>query len=69
MTKKLVPVFSVLMVLALVLAACATPTAEPVVTEAPAAAEPAAPAEEMVEALPQGQELADAYAGKLAEPL
>ncbi len=66
MTKKLVPVFSVLMVLALVLAACATPTAEPVVTEAPAAAETEAPAEEMVEALPQGQELADAYAGKYA---
>jgi len=65
MTKKLVPVFSVLMVLALVLAACATPTEAPVVTEAPAAAETEAPmaTEAAAEVLPQGQELTDAYAG------
>ncbi len=38
MTKKLLPVISIVMVLAFVLSACATPTAAPVVTEAPTTA-------------------------------
>ena len=41
MAKKLLPLISVFMVLAFVLAACATPTAAPATTEAPTTAAPA----------------------------
>ncbi|MDO9121272.1 MAG: hypothetical protein Q7U31_05760, partial [Anaerolineaceae bacterium] len=43
MTKKLMPVFTMILVLAFILTACATPTAAPVATEAPAADAPEAP--------------------------
>ena len=72
MNQKIFKLFIVIAILSLMMAACGTPA--PVATEAPAAveepmAEPAAteaPVVEepaMPEALPQGQELADAYAG------
>jgi alpha-glucoside transport system substrate-binding protein len=53
--KKKFLLFAVLMVLSLVLGACAQTPEEPEATEEPEA--------EVIEALPQGQELANAYAG------
>jgi len=55
MTKKLLPIISILMVVAFVLAACTTPTAAPVATEAPEVVATEAPA--MTEAPAAGGEL------------
>jgi len=57
MTKKLLPVISIVLVLAFILTACATPTAAPVATEAPMAATTEAPAAVATEAPAAGGEL------------
>ena len=53
MTKKLLPVFSMILVLVFILTACATPTAAPVATEAPMATEAATEAPVATEAAPE----------------
>ena len=57
MTKKLLPVLSIVLVLAFILTACATPTAAPVATEAPMAEPTEAPTAAMTEAPAAGGEL------------
>lgn len=57
MTKKLLPVMSIVLVLAFILTACATPTAAPVATEAPMAPATEAPAAVTTEAPAAGGEL------------